>query len=167
MNTETTTAFPALKFRPFTEQDALAAASWRYPEPYASYDLDPWDRNVVAALLREQNQYHAILRDDETVGFYCLGEDARIPGWDYDASALDLGMGLRPDITGQGQGSLYMAAVVFHLRQQKPGVTIRASVASWNHRAIRLCESAGFQLIAKFTATRKSRTEYLVLALKP
>ena len=31
-----TTAIPALSFRPFTEQDALTVASWRYPEPWVT-----------------------------------------------------------------------------------------------------------------------------------
>src|SRR5262252_4925176 len=94
----------ALGFRPFTEQDALTMAQWRYPEPYAAYDLDPWNREVLAALLRPENQYYAILSEDEVIGFFCLGEDARVPGWSYEGAALDIGMGLRPVLTDLGNG---------------------------------------------------------------
>jgi ribosomal-protein-alanine N-acetyltransferase len=164
----TTRPFPALQFRPFTQADAVTVSSWRYPEPYAAYDLDPWDRKVLAGLLRAENQYHAILRqsEDQIVGFICLGEDARVPGWDYDGSALDFGMGLRPDLTGRGQGSLYLAAVLSHLKQSAPAKILRATVAGWNQRAIRMCERAGFRMIAKFTTTRPAGTEYVVLALQ-
>ena len=158
-----TTAIPALSFRPFTEQDALTVASWRYPEPYAAYDLDPRDRDVLAALLRPENQYHAILREGEVIGFFCLGEDARVPGWNYDESALDLGMGLRPDLTGQGKGILLLEAVFSHLGRHLPGVPLRATVASWNQRAIRLTEQAGFQEIVRFRSARAEHLEYVIL----
>ena len=157
------TAIPALSFRPFTEQDALTVASWRYPEPYAAYNLDPWNRDVLAALLCPKNQYHAILREGEVIGFWCLGEDGRVPGWNYDDSALDLGMGLRPDLTGQSQGSSFLAGVISFVLQQHPAAALRATVVSWNQRALRLCLSAGFREMARFNSTRKEQTEYVVL----
>ncbi len=154
---------PALTFRPFIEQDALTVASWRYPEPYAAYDLDPWNRDVLTALLRPENQYHAMLREEEMIGFFCLGEDACVPGWDYADSALDLGMGLRPDLTGQGRGAIYLAAIVTHVMQQYPAASLRTTVAAWNQRALRLCLSSGFREVARFNSTRKEQTEYVVL----
>jgi [ribosomal protein S18]-alanine N-acetyltransferase len=157
------TAAPALSFRPFTEQDALIVARWRYPEPYAAYDLDPWNRDVLAALLRAENQYYAILRGHEVIGFYCLGEDARVPGWSYDGSALDLGMGLRPELTGKGQGAAYLEAVVAQVTRRRSAVTLRTTIASWNQRALRLCLSSGFREIARFVSTRSEQTQYVVL----
>jgi RimJ/RimL family protein N-acetyltransferase len=157
------TAIPALSFRPFTEQDAQTVASWRYPEPYAAYDLDPWNRDVLAALLRPENHYHAILREGEVIGFLCLGEDGRVPGWNYDDSALDLGMGLRPDLTGQGQGSAFLAGVISFVLRQHAAATLRATVVSWNQRALHLCLSAGFRETARFNSTREEQTEFVVL----
>jgi len=112
---------PALSFRRFTEQDALMVARWQYPEPYAAYDLEPSNREVLGALLRPENQYHAILSEGEVVGFFRFGEDARVPGWSYDDSALDLGMGLRPDLTGAGNGLLYFQRVLVQVSQRHPG----------------------------------------------
>jgi hypothetical protein len=109
-----------ISFRPFTEQDALTAASWRYAEPYSAYDIDPWDGKALAALLNAEHGYHAILMNDEMVGYFCVGKDARVPGWRYDDTAIDLGMGLRPDITGKGQGRIYMNAVLAFIAQQWP-----------------------------------------------
>ena len=156
-------AIPALSFRPFTQQDALTVARWRYPEPYAAYDLDPWNREVLAALLRPENKYHAMVRDDEVIGFFCLGEDARVPGWGYDDSALDLGMGLRPDLTGQGDGAVYLAAVVSQVMHHHPAAILRSTVASWNQRALSLCLRSGFRELTRFNSTRKPSTEYVVL----
>ena len=136
---------------------------WRYPEPYAAYDLDPWNRDVLAALLRPENQYHAILGEGALIGFFCLGEDARVPGWSYDDLALDLGMGLRPDLTNSGNGHLYMESVLAHLTERYPGSAFRATVAAWNQRAIRLAMRTGFREIARFASARNSSTEYVVL----
>jgi [ribosomal protein S18]-alanine N-acetyltransferase len=158
-----TAPLPGIAFRPFTEEDALLVARWRYPEPYAAYDLDPWNRDVLAALSRPENRYHAILRDGEVIGFFCLGEDARVPGWSYDDSALDFGMGLRPDLTGLAQGGLYLQSVLAHVAGEYPGSAFRATVAAWNQRAIRLTRRAGFSEIARFASTRSPTGEYVVL----
>ncbi len=151
------------RFRRFQEEDAMIVASWRYPGPYSAYDLDPKDAKVVGALLQPDHNYHAILRDNEIIGYFCLGKDARVPGWDYDEKALDLGLGLRPDLTGQGEGRAYLEAVLSCIRQQRPGVALRATIASWNQRAIRLCRNAGFDVAGAFTTTRDDHTEFVVL----
>jgi len=158
-----TTAIPVLSFRPFTQQDALTVASWRYPGPYAVYDLDPRNCDVLAALLQPDYRYHTILREDEVIGFLCLGKDGRVPGWHYDDSALDLGMGLRPDLTGHGQGSICLAAVISFILRQHTAATLRTTVAGWNQRALRLCLNTGFREVGRFNSTRNEQTEYVVL----
>jgi RimJ/RimL family protein N-acetyltransferase len=160
---EKTGAIPALSFRPLTQEDALTIARWRYPEPYAAYDLDSWNHDVLAALMRVENQYHAILHEGEVIGFFCLGEDARVPGWSYDDAALDFGMGLRPDLTGAGAGHLYIASVLAHLSERYPISDFRATVAAWNQRAIRLSKRAGFHEIGRFASSRRPSSDYVVL----
>jgi [ribosomal protein S18]-alanine N-acetyltransferase len=140
----------SLQFRPLRPSDAEAMISWRYPPPYSEYEINPRDSKVLAELLRPENDYHAILSGQEMIGFFCTGPDARVPGWNYDDSALDLGMGLRPDLTGQGKGSEYFGAVISYLEQEQPARKLRATIAGWNRRAIHLCERAGFREIAKF-----------------
>ena len=39
-----------------------------------------------------------------------FGPDGRVPGWDYDETALDTGGGLRPSLTGQGLGRAVISA---------------------------------------------------------
>ncbi|MFI5104614.1 MAG: GNAT family N-acetyltransferase [Terriglobales bacterium] len=152
-----------LQFRPFLEQDALTAASWRHPEPYSGYDLDPWEPEVLTSLLRPDYSYHAILRGEEMVGYFCVGADARVPGWAYDDTALDFGMGLRPDLTGQGKGAEYLQEVIAFIAQKWPQRAWRVTVAGWNQRAIRVCLRAGFRTAATFSSTRPEQGEYLVL----
>jgi len=152
-----------LRFRRFLEEDARTVASWRYPDPYSAYDLDPHDIRVIRAMLLPGHNYHAILEAGEMVGYFCCGDDARVPGWLYDDDTLDLGVGLRPELTGQGKGHFYLQAVIEHVARQRPGVALRATIASWNLRAIRMCRRAGFEVAGKFTTTRADQTEFAVM----
>ena len=124
-------------FRPMTEADAAAIVTWRYEEPYSLYDFTPDD---FAPLLDPDNQYHAILSDDGAlIGFCCFGRDARVPGGDYrDVEALDVGIGLRPDLTGRGLGPVVFAAILDFGRERFGPGPFRLAVATFNLRAIRV-----------------------------
>jgi [ribosomal protein S18]-alanine N-acetyltransferase len=121
------------------------------------------DARVIEALLDPRNHYHAILLNDEMAGYFCVGPDARVPGWQYDDAALDLGMGLRPELTGRGQGGIYLDAVLSHVAAERPGVSLRATIARWNERAIRMCRSAGFVDVGRFVTTRDDHREFVVM----
>ena len=57
---------------------------------------------------------------------------------------MDFGLGLRPDLTGRGLGLAYLSAgLVFAGQRFKPS-RFRLSVATFNERAIRVYERAGF-----------------------
>lgn len=141
--------------------------SWRYAGRYSEYNLDPQDSEVLRELLRARNHYHVIVRDNEMVGFFCWGVDARVPGWKYDNKAIDVGMGLRPDLTGKGQGSIHLHAVLAQVSRANPGSLMRATIVGWNKRAIHLCERAGFRIMAKFKSHGCSKSEYVVLLREP
>jgi RimJ/RimL family protein N-acetyltransferase len=158
---------PDLRFRPFCPADALITIAWRYPAPYSAYNLDPQDPKILAALLRPDYNYHAILQNDEVIGFFLLGPDARVRGGTYDESALDIGFGLRPDLTGRGQGSSYFSAALRYIGAQTPERSLRASVVAWNQRAIRLCQRAGFRVLGHFISLHEDKKEEYVMLLKP
>jgi len=135
--------------RPFAPGDGAAIAAWRYPPPYDFYN---GDHSVVSdpALASSPDQQFAILDGDELIGSCSFGADARVPGGDYREGPLDIGMGMRPDLTGRGDGARYLAAVLDFARQTLGGGELRATVAEVNARALRLCERAGFRRVARF-----------------
>lgn len=59
--------------------------------------------------------------------------------------ALDIGLGLRPDLTGQGHGSEYINAVIDFIQPTYPPGRLRVTIAEFNTRALRVWEKAGFQ----------------------
>jgi [ribosomal protein S18]-alanine N-acetyltransferase len=148
-----------LHLAPLTREHAQDLSTWRYPAPYDVYDLvgvDPDD------LLQPELGFHAVLTGERLVGFRSFGPDGRVPGGDYDDSALDTGGGLRPDLTGRGLGRAVVAAGLDHGRRLFAPAAFRVTVALFNTRALRTVESLGFERVAAFRADRDGR-EFVVL----
>jgi RimJ/RimL family protein N-acetyltransferase len=140
----------ALTFRPLQEQDARDILGWRYDGPYAAYDARPDD---MSGMLDPSNAYFAVLDPaEQLLGFCCFGPDARVPGGEYRTEdALDLGGGLRPDLTGQGLGIAFLRAILDFATQRFAPSTYRVTIAAFNQRAIRMCQWAGFEIVERFT----------------
>lgn len=144
----------ALHVEPLDHTAALAITRWRYPPPYDGYTLSD-DPLGTALFLSSATSGYFQLCDaaSELVAFCCFGEEAQVPGGDYSAQALDLGLGLRPDLTGRGYGMQYLGAVLaFGIAQFQPTL-LRLTVADFNLRAIRLYQKAGFRDSARFTSS--------------
>lgn len=130
----------SLGIRAFSAADARAVGSWQYPERYALYDVDE------QALLAELDHYRGVVDsdDDALVGFYCTGPAARVAGLPVNDAVVDLGLGMRPDRVGRGDGATFGQAVLTHLANSAESRTKRVVVQSWNQRARRLACRLGF-----------------------
>ncbi|GGA24274.1 GNAT family N-acetyltransferase [Paenibacillus physcomitrellae] len=98
--------------------------------------------------------------DEELSGFMCTGETARVPGGYplgiYDEPGfLDLGLSLKPELTGKGIGVPFVQACIQFARTQMGATGIQLVVAAFNERAITVYERAGFVRGVRF----KSRIE--------
>ena len=91
--------------------------------------------------------------------FYCIGREAQIEGGDYSENAVDIGGGLRPEMTGSGFGGTFIRSGSISLRLVGPN-TIRATVA-FNLRVLKMCENAGFESVQRFRGPKD--TEFVVL----
>lgn len=145
-----------LRVRKATEPDVREFATWRYEPPYDIYSVtDPVD-SAIAYFLSDAVNCHVIESDGALVGFITFGSDARVPGGDYTAAALDIGMGIDPALTGQGNGTQYVAAVVDFARHDLGAARLRVSVALNNPRAQRVWEQNGFAETQRFISTGSS-----------
>jgi RimJ/RimL family protein N-acetyltransferase len=139
-----------------TEADARIVSAWRYPFPYSAYNGDPNKPETVAYLVDPANQiYTAVDESDEVVGFFSFGGDAQVPGEldpaeQDDPTVLDVGLGLRPDLTGRGLGFSFVESGLQFAREKFAPKRFRLAVLSWNERAIRVYERAGFQVVRAF-----------------
>lgn len=125
------------EIRVMSEADAEAIIGWKYPGEYSFYDM-PRDVEDMAELRSahvRETKYRSVHMDGELVGFFefLVADDV-----------VEVGLGLRPDLTGQGLGETFTEAGLAFARERfRPGrFTLR--VAAFNERAIKVYERLGF-----------------------
>lgn len=154
----------AFTFQKIDAATAREIATWQYPSPYDlySYDLNDLDENVRWLLTPRFHYYTVWNETGELIGYRCFGEDARVPGGDYTANALDMGGGLRPDLTGKGLGRHFMKAAFAFARAQFSPTAFRATVMALNTRALRVCAAVGYRQVQRFKSVH-TRRPFIIL----
>ncbi len=128
-----------MRVRDLTPADLDDIAGWRYDDRWAVYDSDgPLDPELGYWAVVEGSS-----ENERLVGFGCLGEDARVPGLPEADGVLDVGVGMRPDLVGQGRGPEF-ATTVLDFARDRGATRLRAVVQEWNIRSLRLVERLGF-----------------------
>ncbi|WP_196426715.1 GNAT family N-acetyltransferase [Lysinibacillus cavernae] len=118
---------------------------WQYEQPYDFYNNEVSDETLQEML---ENPYYAIVNDqEELIGFYCTGSAAQVPkGHEFGAyvkGCVDVGIGMNPNLTGQGLGATFFSYILMTI-QQEQHTPLRLTVAQFNKRAIHLYEKFGF-----------------------
>ena len=140
-----------LIFRPLATRHLHALAGWRYEAPYDFYDLSA---DLIRDCLDPALQYHVAIDESRTiVGYCCFGSDARVTGGDYGqvlADPLDIGVCLRPELTGRGLGRHFVRAVLSFAFRTYEARTFRVTIAAFNLRSRKTFERAGFGVTHHF-----------------
>jgi ribosomal-protein-alanine N-acetyltransferase len=134
------------------DASARTILSWRYEPPYDFYNLHSDDAGeAVRTMMDPQNAYHTLVNQQgDLVAYCCFGADAQVCGGDYAVPALDIGLGVRPDLTGQGAGPAFVGAVLEFAQRTFTVTMFRVTVAKFNERALRVWERAGFRATQTF-----------------
>ena len=143
---------------------AADIVTWRYPVPYDCYDMTGAS---TAFLVSRDSGFYALVDGDDLIGFRSFGEDGKVPGGDYDASALDTGGGLRPELTGKGLGREAIGTGLAFGRREFAPAAFRVTVASFNERALRVVRSLGFVSRGSFTSLIDARPYELLIRPEP
>jgi ribosomal-protein-alanine N-acetyltransferase len=129
-----------------TQEEAEAIAEWRYPAPYSFYDWTA-DADDLRELLEPElrgDAYWAVKDGDELVGYFsCKAKE----------DAVEIGLGLRPDLTGRGLGAEFLAAGLEFARTRFAPERFTLAVATFNERAIKVYERAGFRETGRHVRT--------------
>ena len=135
---------------------------WEYPHPYDRYsmlDADP------SEFLDPTSHFLALVdAAGELAGFRSFGRDGQVPGGTYDDSALDMGGGLRPDLTGRGLGGAAIQLGIDYAWENFDIQKLRVTVWQENKRALKVLSALGFQSLDRFVATT-TQEEYQILTL--
>ena len=127
-----------------TQHEAETISMWEYEAPYDFYNA-PADEHDLAELLdpaQRAGQYFSVHATEELIGFFQFRSDG---------DAVVVGLGLRPDLTGRGLGQSFLEASLAFARGQFAPARFRLSVATFNERAIKVYEHAGFVVTRAFT----------------
>lgn len=114
---------------PLGPEERAQLDGWRYDPPYEFYngEEDP---------VQNPERFFAVREDEEIVGFYYFDERS---------DTVEIGLGLRPDLTGQGLGLEFFLEGVALAHDRFPGRRVTLNVAAFNERAITVYERAGFR----------------------
>ncbi len=135
-------------FRPLQWNDAKRIITWHYEEPYTLYTRNALEFQIyfrLRVLWRWlEHDYFAV--DDEhgsLVGFFRFSKLLR--------PTVDIGLALRPDLTGCGHGLAFVeAGLAFGIQRYAPA-HFALTVAAFNHRALTVYTRAGFRVVRTVT----------------
>jgi ribosomal-protein-alanine N-acetyltransferase len=136
---------PEFTIRPMMAADARAVAAWRYPGEYSFYDADA-DPDDLAELLDPAEwgqRYFAadVTAQHELAGFLVVKLTGQL---------AEIGLGLRPDLTGHGLGESFLRTCLRFASAALGAQSYTLVVAAFNRRAITVYERAGFQEVERF-----------------
>ncbi len=130
---------PGYLFSPMGDDEAREISGWRYDPPYDFYDWtsDPDDLEELLDPKRREDAYLSAFDERGTlVGFF---------QFEMRGTTVDVGLGMRPDLTGAGLGFGYLLAGLEFARERYSPTRFTLSVATFNIRAIQVYERAGFR----------------------
>lgn len=150
--------------KPMNRDAAISISSWAYDAPYDFYN--PGNREEVLNEFLDGTYFMVLDKAQDVVGFCCHGYSARVPiGIQYGAypedGSLDVGLGMRPDLTGQGNGHPFVNTILAFMESGFGTQFIRLTVARFNSRAIRLYERLGFVTTTMFA---RDTVEFVTMA---
>lgn len=148
------------KFEIMTQEQAEEIAhNWHYDGVYSFYDIEADEEDLAEFLdpkVRGDSMF-VVSKNDEFIGFFSFNKVA--------ANTYDIGLGMRPDLTGKGKGREFLIAGIDFVKSRFKPDKITLSVATFNQRAIKIYRKIGFKNIDTFMQdTNGSTYEFLKMA---
>ncbi|PFM66576.1 GNAT family N-acetyltransferase [Bacillus cereus] len=132
-------------FTVMTQKEAEEIAhNWHYEGEYSFYNMEADQEDLAEFLNGEMRRNHtfSVKENDTIIGFFSFCK--------INNRTVDMGLGMRPDITGNGLGLKFVNAGL-DFSKEKYGCNYRTlSVATFNERAIKVYKRAGFEAVGTF-----------------
>ena len=126
-----------LKYHKTTEEEKKRIAQWAYPGEYAIYNMPAYaeQKRRGFGLANPENHFYSFYDADRLVGFVNLNEEQ---------DRVFFGIGAAPEACGQGYGQQMTRLACALSGELFPGKPLYLEVRTWNKRAVRCYEKAGF-----------------------
>ncbi len=120
-----------------TEDEKYLIADWRYTGDYALYNTRPYeeDRKKGVSFAHPGFIGFSFYDRDALIGFTCLYEEDR---------EIMIGIGVAPEYCCRGYGREMLETTCGLSETMFPGKPLYLEVRTWNARAVRCYEKAGF-----------------------
>lgn len=146
----------------FTEIDAKNICEWSYDNPYDIYNFPNWEivteqKWGIADVEKRKTEFYTIRKEKDLIGFFRF-----VKNEDF----VMLGLGIMPKMCGHGLGKYVMDCIKKVFIERYPNGILRLEVRSFNLRAIKCYEKAGF--VSKnryFRNTPKGSAEFILMEL--
>lgn len=144
---------------------ASEIVKWVYEEPYSIYSFDDTQETIDELI---NHNYYAVFENNNLIGYFCFGDAARIPTEEdaaYTVEALDIGLGMKPELCGKGLGPDFINAGLTFAKEKLMGEKpiFRLTVAEFNKRAIRLYGKSGFVHSKLIKHSKTGKKFYIML----
>lgn len=153
-----------ISYQPTDEASVREFLQWKYEPPHEIYNYLPeYIEEDLVYHLDPANNIYSMYHNDNLVGYCSFGQDGRVPGGDYSEQAVDIGLMIKPELTGQGLGSEFVRDVIrFSMTQFNPN-KLRVTILLTNLRAIRVWEKNGFRKTQAFKRER-DQLDFLIMS---
>lgn len=139
---------------PMLRKHQQAISQWKYEGIYAFYNRTRPLEYDEKDDIRVEDAFVCLDDDSCVAGYFHFGKEAQIPtieNYLYTSDYLDIGLGLRPDLCGQGLGIAFVALGMEYAEHIYKMDKFRLSVAIFNERAIKVYLKAGFSVEEEVT----------------
>lgn len=128
-----------LTFHKTTEEEKAIICEWKYDGVYAVYNNDPYEEQVkrCRGFANPRNNLYSFYDGDRLVGFINLIEEE---------TEVFFGIGVDPALCGRGFGQEICTRACELSHRLYPGEPVYLEVRTWNKRAVRCYEKAGFRI---------------------
>lgn len=123
------------------------ASNWHYNDEYSFYDMDADEEDLVEFLDPNQRKEStfAVMNGQDIIGYFSFNR--------VDKGTIDIGLGLKPNLTGNGRGVEFLRAGLDFAKFTYNPDYITLSVATFNQRAIKVYKKVGFKEVQTFMQT--------------
>lgn len=130
-----------IELRHLSEKDKKEICGWKYDGKYAMYNLPDYEE-----MRKEKRGFLNPEKEEEYCGAW---EDGKLVGFVYlcpGTQKITIGLGVRPEFCGKHYGTRILKLVCEDAEKWYPGRMLCLHVRSWNQRAIKCYQNAGFHI---------------------
>ena len=128
-----------LQHHPITDKEKQLICNWKYEGEYSIYDLPSYDQmqknGLGFANPEKEKNFDSYFDGEVLVGFTNLLEEE---------TEVFIGIGVNPDCCSRGYGQRILRIASQISAERYPGKPLYLEVRTWNERAVRCYQKAGF-----------------------